>query len=243
MQKIEMIGGINLNQKLSKRFCGISMKIELSGLTHIYLDIGGQHLCLMVSSVLGHRFNDLLRALYHLSSLNANIEDSDDLIDYKYGICAKIGDNYEVIRIIDEINGQHMPLIACDIPWKAAFTWDEEGSTVNWLLEREPTEDTDFTLTVHIEICRLETESYSFRVRYKDFCYAVTKACTEVIKQYGLYGYYRSNYSEDINIRYLLFLKSVALDNFAARELTELEDNQGKYSSLEKEIELLLFNM
>ena len=37
---------------------------------------------------------------------------------------------------------------------------------------------------------RDEEKHYSYKVRYKDFCYAVAKTCTEVIKSYGIYGYH-----------------------------------------------------
>jgi hypothetical protein len=219
------------------------MKVVPGGLTKVHLDIGSNHLFLMASSILGHRFDDLLRALYYLYPENKSDSSAEDIIEYKYGICEQNGDRYEIVKIVDSVSGQPMPLIARDLPWKTIFKWDEEGSTVNWLIEREATADTDFTLYLKIEISRLETEVYFFQVRYKDFCYAVAKACTEVIKKYGLYGFYCSTDSLDLNIRILLFLKSVALDHFEALELTQSTDKQGEYSPLEKEIELLMFDM
>ena len=46
-----------------------------------------------------------------------------------------------------------------------------------------------------------------------------------------------------MHLRYLLFIKSAALDNFEARELTDMGDKNGEGSSFEKEIELLMFDM
>ena len=46
-----------------------------------------------------------------------------------------------------------------------------------------------------------------------------------------------------MHLRYLLFLKSVALGNFEARELITLEEGKGEKSPFEKELELLLFDM
>ena len=46
-----------------------------------------------------------------------------------------------------------------------------------------------------------------------------------------------------MHLRYLLFIKSVALDNFEARVLTDMGDKNGEGSPFEKEIELLLFDM
>jgi hypothetical protein len=40
-----------------------------------------------------------------------------------------------------------------------------------------------------------------------------------------------------------LFIKSVALNNFEARELTDMGDKNGEASSFAKEVELLLFDM
>jgi hypothetical protein len=103
--------------------------------------------------------------------------------------------------------------------------------------------DTDFNIKISIDINRNESKHYEYNVRYKDFCYAVAKTCTEVLKTHGIYGYHHSIYEDDMHLRYLLFIKSVALNNFEARELTDMGDKNGEASSFEKEIELLLFDM
>ena len=63
------------------------------------------------------------------------------------------------------------------------------------------------------------------------------------LKSHGIYGYHHSIYQDDMHLRYLLFIKSVALDNFEARVLTDMGDKNGEGSPFEKEIELLLFDM
>ena len=75
-----------------------------------------------------------------------------------------------------------------------------------------------------IEIERDEIERHEYEVAYEDMCYAVADACTKAIKKHGLWGYYHSIYYPDMNLRYLLFLKSVALKNFEARKLTFYEE-------------------
>lgn len=124
---------------------------------------------------------------------------------------------------------------------KGSFTWDEEDGYSNWILERLSYERTDFMLGINIDH---HGEKFEYSVPYKDFCYAVAKACTEMLKEYGFGGYHYSTYTQDMNIRHLLFIKSVALGNFDALELTYYkEKGHGETTDFEKELELLLFDM
>lgn len=123
------------------------------------------------------------------------------------------------------------------------FCWDEEGAYSKWHIERAPDIDGDFDIKISIDICRSESRHYEYTVRYNDFCYAVAKACTEVLKSHGIYGYHHSVYFDDMHLRYLLFIKCVALDNFEARALTDMGDKNGESTPFEKEMELLLFDM
>ena len=185
-----------------------------------------------------------MRALYHLYPDNGDPENADDIIDCKYGICEHTENGYKVVSILDDINDMEFPFVEQDIPWKARFTWDEEGSCSNWSIEREATENIDFSLKIRIEQTRDETKIYNYNVTYKDFCYAVAKACTDMLKEYGFFGYHHSVYCQDMNVRYLLFLKSVALDNFEARELTYYDERgHGETTDFQRELELLLFDM
>ncbi len=124
---------------------------------------------------------------------------------------------------------------------KGSFTWDEEGAYSEWSLERIPDENTDFMLKMHIEH---HDKTFEYSVLYKDFCYAVAKACTEMLKEYGFGGYHYSTYTQDMNIRHLLFIKSVALGSFDALELTcYKEKGHGETTDFKKELKLLTFDM
>jgi hypothetical protein len=94
-----------------------------------------------------------------------------------------------------------------------------------------------------LKISRGEAKKYSYEVRYKDFCYAVAKACTDTLKEYGFYGYHNSTYHDDMKIRYLIFLKAIGLDCLEVRELTFHGPEKGESSDFSKELELLLFDM
>jgi hypothetical protein len=171
-------------------------------------------------------------------------------IEYLYAFMARTEKHaYVVIRVENnEVAeaAERTERLSCtirDIPKKGQFCWNEEGSESYWVIEREPTLDPDFNIKISIKLCRSETKYYEYTVRYKDFCYAVAKTCTEVLKSHGIYGYHHSVFCDDMHLRYLLFLKSVALDNFEARELTENGDKNGESSDFEKEMELLMFDL
>ena len=224
---------------LKKRDCGISMKLVPygAGWTDVYLNIGEDKLYFIISSVLGDTFTDLLRILYFLHPENHDPENEENFIDCWWGLV----ENDEVVEIAERID--KCPCTIRPIPKKGEFSWDEEGSASKWIIEREATLDTDFDIKISIDICRDETKHYEYNVRYKDFCYAVAKTCTEILKSHGIYGYHHSIYQDDMHLRYLLFIKSVALDNFEARALTDMGDKNGEGSPFEKEIELLMFDM
>jgi hypothetical protein len=131
-----------------------------------------------------------------------------------------------------------------EIPYRAEFVWDEEGSNSQWTLERKGNDNPDFVLKLHIEINRnLQEEEYDFEFLYTDLCYAVAKAYTKVLKEYGFYGYHVSTYREEVSVHQLLFLKAVALDCLEVREWTAHSSGHGETTRIEDEIELLLFDM
>ena len=230
-----------MQKKFKKRDCNIKMEIKpYAGWLDINLKIENDKLFFSVSSVLGDSFTKLLHILYHFYPDNNDPEFEEDVICYK-GICDSVSGG-DVSKIVENFDENQESCVFYDIPYKAELYWDEEGSYSKWIFEREPTLDNDFDIKIDIFICRVNEEHYSYKVRYKDFCYAVAKGCTEAIKKYGIYGYHKRVYEEDMNLRYLLFLKSVALDNFEAREL-KYDEKGDPCSSLEKELELLLFDM
>ena len=227
---------------LEKRDCGIEMKLVPygGGWTDVHLNIGNDRLYFIITSSWGDQFSKLLDILYHLSPNQFDPHETGSVECWE-GLCEKTKDGYQVVSVAEHFDqcGKVYQLV----PYKAEMCWDEEGSCSCWTFTRQPTTDTNFILTIDISIRRNDTKHYSYEIPYKDFCYAVAKACTQTLKSHGFWGYHFSTYIEDINIRQLLFLKSVALENFEARELTDNGNGLGDSSSFEKEIELLLFDM
>lgn len=234
--------------KLKKRPCDIKVKLVPygGGWTDIHLDICSDHLYFVISGMQGDQFDELLRSLYYLHPNSDSHEDVTNLIDSKVGIMDLTQSGYKVIKIVDDTSCHDCPFVYCDIPWKAAFEWDGETTSSSWTLQRTPDLSSDFTLTIDIKHIHEDGSEhpYHYEVPYKDFCHAIAKACTDMLKEYGFYGYHSSTYVQDMNVRYLLFIKSIALDNFDARELTHYnEQGHGVTSDFDKELELLLFDM
>lgn len=231
---------------LKKRNCRINMSLIPygAGWTNLSLDMDGEKLNFILSNVMNSEFEDLMRVLYHLHPNNGDYEYAEHLIEYKVGLCEATANGYRVTKVVDSLSDGPGCGVYQNIPWKGEFTWDEEGAYSHWTIEREPSEKEDFQIKITIEICRENKSKHTFVAEYKDFCYAVADAYTKMLKRYGFWGYHYSTYCSDIHLRYFLFLKSVALNCFDARQLMHYNDEeQGSASNLEKELELLLFDM
>lgn len=226
---------------LRKRKCDVAMRLVPygAGWTDVYLTIGGDEHYFIISNVVGDQFSDLLSILYRFHPDHRSEETTWDCIEYKVA-CAengisgpsKIADSTKEAK-----NYQAFDLV----PWKAHFSWDEEGSKSVWELERDPTEERDFTLRITIDH---KEKQYHYAVRYADFCYAVAKACTEALKKHGFGGYHQATYTQDMNVRELLFIKGIALGNLDACKLTPFRrEGGGETSDFRKEMKLLLFDM
>lgn len=227
---------------LQKRDCGIDMSLVPygAGWTDVHLKIGDDQLYFIISSVWDDQFSELLKVLYYLYP-EANDPEPYERLEYWDGICEYIDGKFEVTKIVERF--EKCPATIRPIPYKGEFQWSEEGSHSHWTIWRKPTENTDFDIHISITICRSVTKEYSYTVRYKDFCYAVAKACTKVLKSHGIYGYHHSVYMDDLNLRHLLLIKAVALDAFEVRQLTDNEEGNGESSPFNKELKLLLFDM
>ncbi|MBQ3378230.1 MAG: hypothetical protein IJG50_00010 [Clostridia bacterium] len=228
---------------LQKRNCDINMRLVPygAGWTDVYLTIAGDKHYFIISDVLGDQFDDFLSILYHLYPGNIGDETGSNDIECKVACDEYIDGEYKTVKIVDSLNECQAFSVFHDVPWKAHFTWDEEGNESVWELERDPTEDLDFELRISIEH---NEKHFQYSVRYADFCYAVAKACTEALKKHGFTGYHKATYTQDFNVRHLLFLKGVALSNLDACKLTYYEEKgDGETSDFEKELELLLFDM
>ena len=230
---------------MKKRDCGIGMRLVPygGGWTDVYADFGDGELYFIISNVMSEGFGILMRALYYLYPDQSDTE-HDDLVECKEGIFEDIDGKYVVTRIVDESSANDPSCVYRPIPWRAEFAWDEEGAYSAWRIERDPTEDASFDLRLHIEIHREEEKEYDYTVRYEDLCYAAADACTKALKKHGFAGYHEATYTEDVNIRHLLFLKAVALGNTEARKIAHYrEKGKGATSDFSKELELLLFDM
>lgn len=232
--------------ELKRRNCGIKMRLVPygGGWTDVYADFGDGEIYFIISYLGSNSFETLMKALYHLYPENPDPEEAYDLVECKEGICQQIDGEYVVTKIVDRTSSEDLPCVVQDIPWKASFDWYEELDGSKWIIERMPTTDTSFNVHLHIEIHRSEVKVYDYTVRYEDICYAVADACTKALKKHGFWGYHKATYDQDMNIRYLLFLKSIALGNMEARELTYYDEKgEGETADFNKELELLLFDM
>lgn len=211
----------------------------------MYADFGEGEIYFIISNVMHNDgFQILLSALYYLYPNQWVFESANDFMEYKVGICEQINGEYVVTKICDDISNEPLPCEEQDIPWKASFTWDEEGSCSNWTIERTPNEDKSFDVKVHITIHRNEVKEYNYCVKYEDLCYAVADACTRALKKHGFTGYNRATYTEDLNLRQLLFVKSIALGVPDTCNLTYYEEKgKGETSDFSKELEVRLFDM
>lgn len=227
---------------LHNRNCGIDMKLvpRGSGWTDVYLAIEGDEHYFAISNVTGDQFDDLLRILYHLHPDNIGDENGMAGIECKIACEEYVDGEFRTVKIIDDLKDCPGGFFH-KVPWKAHFTWDEEVNESVWEIERDPTEDHVFELRISIEH---NEKHFRYSVRYADLCYGVAKACTEALKQHGFTGYHRATYTQDINVRQLLFLKGIALGDLDACKLAcHEEKGVGETSDLSKELELLLFDM
>ena len=209
--------------ELKKRDCDIHISLLPSGTQFlcVKMDIQGDHLHFLPSSAVGDQFGDFISALYNL------FYEGDD------GHDEWTGRHY----ISDE---NHMILAS-----QVTVEWDEEHDMAHIVMTRKWSNEIDFESDVmDIEFKRYDKLIKKYTVKTVDFCYAVAKACTEALKRYGFYGYRYSTEHDYFQLHQFLYIKSLALMNFEARELVlECQDEYAKCSSFEKEMELLLFDM
>ena len=228
---------------LKKRECNIKMRLVPygGGWTHVYVSFDDSEEFFFISGFGVDNLQTLLRALYFLYPDNNDNEYSEHFMEYKYGI---IGNDDGVITKVVDIEDSHGKGAYCPIPWKTQFAWTDDINSVTWYIERTPDTSTDFDITIKIDDNESdESKHYEYTVPYKDMCYAVADACTKAIIKHGFRGYHASTYSEDMNIRYLLFIKSIALGNMDALNMYPEKKGEGPKSDLMKELELLLFDM
>jgi hypothetical protein len=226
---------------LQKRDCPLEIELipQGAGWTYLYLTTGGERLFFKISNVMEDQFSDLVRILYFFTPKQDEPGFGNDDIDYQpHAYDIKTG---KVTAFLDDESPRG---VCIDIPCRAQFTWDEEPSFSRWVLEREPDDNPDFVVKVHIEHHRHDgLHEYDFQFHYKDLCYAVAKAYTKVLREFGFWGYHVSTYHESICVHHLLFLKAVALDCLEIRNWTPHPSGHGEVTRIEDELELLMFDM
>ena len=126
--------------------------------------------------------------------------------------------------------------------------WDYLGTYSIWDLTHDVTESRswheDFQLQLEIEELGYEREVITKRtllLSFKEFCYAVLRCGTELLRNYGILGYTQmAEEYEDFNLREFLELKTYVLgveDEVWCGMRVECR------SDLQKELQLLLFEM
>ena len=211
-----------MTNALRKRDCDVKIKLTPSGTQylHFMIDVKGEVFEFLPSSVMGEQFGAVISAVYTL--FTEGYDGHSEWHDREY----LSDENHLIHTIVTKV------------------AWDSEGDNIDIIFSRrliETYNENDFT---EIEIKSYESPIKKFTVNTKDLCYAIAKACTEVLKQYGFYGYRYSTEYDTFNLHQLLYIKAFALSNFDARKLSPIDESDwAMCTSFEKEIELLLFDM
>ena len=211
-----------INQ-LQKRDCDINIKLTPSGsqFLHFEMDVAGDKFDFLPASTVGVQFGAFVSAVYKLF-----IEDVDDE-HTEWGKRKYLSDENHVIHTV-----------------LTKVSWDEEGTDIDIFFSRKVMDEIDYENDVlDVEIRCYDDILKKYTLKTKDFCYAVAKACTEILKKYGFYGYRYSTEYDYFILHQLLYIKCFALGNFEARVLTDADDEFTKKTSFEKEMELLMFDM
>ena len=239
--------------KLQKRDCPVIIRVlpRGAGWTDIewFVPAEMEKPLVLTASYIGGLFGDFIRALYCLSPSQRGYTRGyhiTDFLPFEYDTSTqRLGQIY--------VKGESSPnLTYMEIPHKTRFHWEEEPGGSDWVLARvfdgdTASEDNVFLVQVDISLNRYPNEGhrkfeYSFTVEYRELCYAVAKAMTDVMKEYGFSGYSESTSDEVINVNELLFLKAIALDCMEARELFYFDNDSWK-TDFDKEHQLLIFDM
>ncbi|MDE8734784.1 hypothetical protein P0G10_16950 [Eubacteriales bacterium DFI.9.88] len=216
------------------------------GWEDVYLIVDGETWYFVISSMMGDSFNALLEALYYLDPDNIDKKSFDGLNADTFYLASKgVDEPQEKVSDLEEFRKIHgSPYYYIEEPYRIRFEWCSEPETDQWTIEKE--QSLEKTFDIHIKIKRSADDGkiIEFTKPYKEFCYAVAKGCTEALKKHGMLGYHQAIYYDDLNLRHLLRIKTIALDRLDALEITHSkEKGEGERTSLEAELELLLEDM
>lgn len=205
--------------ELKKRDCGIKIKLDPAGNNYLNIsfDFYGKELSFSPSSAMEGQFGDFISALY--------------VLYYEHG---EGHDGWKQRESHTEKGTNHIIAVTSTVDW------DNEGEVMTIKMTKDYDENAhDILIRITIDYGETFQE---FTVNDKDLCYAVAKACTEVLKEYGIYGYRYSTEYDNFDLHKLLFIKAYALDCMEVRELAHITELTKK-SNFEKELEILLFDM
>ncbi len=206
--------------KLQKRDCDVKIKLHPTGTQYLGIDLDfyGHKISFGASSAVGGQFGDFVSALY---ALYFEKDDCHNEWSQRESITAK-GSNH-IIAVTTTVD------------------WDNEGEIMTIKMTKYC--EGDNTNQIAVKITTDYGDTYSeFDINDKELCYAVAKACTDVLKQYGIYGYRYTTELDTFDLHKLLFIKARALECLEVRELLKA-DEFSKKTDFNKEIELLLFDM
>ena len=242
--------------KLQKRDCPLDIRVFPRGagwtdITWFVPDKMSEPLVFTASDI-GCSIGGFACALYYMNPSRYECGHASNIIecvDYQYNLDVE---RYEIYRYGEK----HPPGMLTEFPIIARFHWDEEPGGSQWTLSREPPDkpnnDIEFTVHMHIALSRYRGGQFSrefdyaiefdYEFLYSDLCYAVGKAITDIVKRYGLYGFYHSTHDR-VELVHLIALKAVALGCNELCDLEYLKCGNGEASDFTYETELLLFDM
>lgn len=207
--------------KLQKRDCGVKIKLCPSGTQYlgVHFDFYGEKISWLASSAVScGQFGDFVSALYTLY-----FEENDGHNEWNQREYHSKDKNHKIFAASTTVD------------------WDNEGEIMTIVMTKYY--QGKKANKIHIKITTDYGKTFKdFCVDEKDFCYATARACTEVLKEYGIYGYRYSTEYDTFKYHQLLFIKAYALDCLEVRELLKV-DEFTKRTDFNKEMELLLFDM
>lgn len=237
--------GTGVFLKLNKRDCNIRIRLTPIGadFMRVHLRIGKDNHYFYPSCVMGDQFSSFLTAVYCLYNEGY---DYHQLHNRQWK--RRFGCEFQTPN---EENGNRY---FKSIP----VSWDEEGRIDDIILSRSSAEQDYFSVApkgvpdpIGIDIS-YKKGNFNYTVDGRDLCYAIAKGYTEALKKYGFQGYLRSTgmqyIGDTFEMEELLFVKAYALDAMETRVLKKAWEHpkgwmSADFSSFEKEIELLLFDM
>ncbi len=145
-----------------------------------------------------------------------------------------------LVESVDEEGYEGGDIVFCeDIPQVVHLSWDAEGRSTDWIIERTITADNDFTLRIRIETHYEDEEQFDFTVSYKEFALAVADGCIKALKRHGFFGWEKSNYGHQLDLKQIIYLKAIGKDRLPDIEMTCPYEKEGEVTSFEKEMDIL----